>query len=185
MQILITYSSGYGTTREVAETIGQLLREEPLFQVEILSIDKVKSVRPYDAVVLGSSVRASHPLANVVDFLARHRHLLEEKQVAFFLVCLEANSEEGRCKVKQEHLPHLMERFPTIRPISSEAFGGKIDFNKLNPVMQSLMRRVLEKTSLPTEGSVDTRDWEFIKQWAIDLRNKLLQIQHSSPIPTE
>ncbi|HNW58366.1 MAG TPA: flavodoxin domain-containing protein [bacterium] len=184
MQILITYSSGYGTTREVAEKIGQVLEAEPHFHVDLLSIEEVTSIRAYDAVVLGSSVRASHPMANVVDFLALHRHQLEEKQVAIFLVCLEANSEEGRCKVRQEHLLLLLDHFPTIHPISAEAFGGKIDFAKLNPVMQSLMRRVLEQTSLPTEGSVDTRDWAFIEQWATDLREKLLTQQPSSPVIT-
>ncbi|HOT96083.1 MAG TPA: flavodoxin domain-containing protein [bacterium] len=182
MQILITYSSGYGTTREVAERIGQVLTVEPLFHVELVSIDEVTSIRPYEAVILGSSVRASHPLANVVDFLALHRHELENKQVALFLVCLEANSAEGRCKVRHEHLPQLLDRFPTIHPIAAEAFGGKIDFARLNPVMQSLMRRVLEQTALPTEGSVDTRDWAFIEQWAADLRQKLLSLQPSSPV---
>ena len=182
MHILVTYSSGFGTTREIAEKIGQVLQAEPLFQVDVLSIDEVSSIKTYDTIVLGSSVRAEHPLANLVDFIALHRHELEEKQVALFLVCLSANTEEGRCKARAEHLPHLLNRFPHIRPIAAEVFGGKIDLNKLNPVMQSLMRRFLEKMALPTEGNIDTRDWVFIQQWAIDLRDTLLALHHSSPV---
>jgi menaquinone-dependent protoporphyrinogen oxidase len=185
MKILITYSSGFGTTREISEKISQVLQKEKHFRVDLLSVDDVTEIRAYDAVILGSSIRADHPLANVIDFLAQHRHELEHKHVALFLVCLCANCEEGRTKIKEEYLPQLLSRFPTIHPIAIESFGGKIDFDKLNPVMQSLMRRVLEKTCLPTEGSVDTRDWEFIEQWAISLRNKLLALQHSAPIPAD
>lgn len=175
MKILVTYSSGYGTTQEVAEEIKTILSEEKSFEVDLISIDDVKDIRPYDSVVLGSSVRAEHPMANVIDFLALHRHELQDKAVAFFLVCLSANCELGREEVKNKFLPVFQQRFPQIKPVAAEAFGGKIDFNRLNPVMQNLMRRVLEKSGLPSEGSVDTRDWSYIRQWAAELRATLLQ----------
>ncbi len=184
MKILVTYSSGYGTTREIAEKICQILQEENAFQVDIISIDEVVRINQYETVIVGSSVRAEHPLANVVDFIALHRHELEQKHVALFLVCLGANCEQGRKNIKDGYLPKLMSHFPRINPIAVEAFGGKIDFDKLNPVMQSLMRRVLEKNSLPNEGSVDTRDWDFIDNWAVALRAKLIALasQDSTPI---
>jgi len=63
-----------------------------------------------------------------------------------------------------------------------EAFGGKIDFDKLNPVMRKLMRHVLEKSGLPVDGSVDTRDWSLIEQWALSLRDELTAAARTSPI---
>lgn len=182
MKILITYSSGFGTTREVAEKIGQILKQADLLSVDLLPIDEVSSVVPYDTVILGSSVRAGHPLANMVDFIAHHRRHLETKRVAIFLVCLCANSEEGRCKAVEDQLPQLLRHFPTIHPFAVEAFGGKIDFDKLNPVMRKLMRHVLEKSGLPADGSVDTRDWKLIEQWALSLRDELTAAARTSPI---
>jgi len=174
MKTLVLFSSGYGATQEIANNIGTVLREDKEIQVEVASIDDVELIDEFDAVIVGSSVRAEHPTANVMDFIALHRHQLEHKKIAFFLVCLMANNQDGREKVKNDYMPYILDRYPNLHPISIEAFGGKIDFDKLNPVMQMLMERVLAKTGIPTVGSVDTRDWAFIKSWALQLREKLL-----------
>jgi menaquinone-dependent protoporphyrinogen oxidase len=172
MKILLTFSSGYGTTREVSEEISKILKGEKT-EVDVQSIDDVQSIESYDCVIVGSSVRADKPLANVRDFFSVNNIALRKKKVAVFAVCLLANNEEGREKVKQEYLAPFLEKYPEIHPIGIEAFGGKIDFDKLNPVMQSLMKRVLEKTGLATEGSIDTRDWDFIKNWAKKIKAQL------------
>ncbi|MBN2414099.1 flavodoxin domain-containing protein [candidate division KSB1 bacterium] len=176
MKILIVYSSGYGSTKEVAERIGKLLGEEKSFEITMSSIDLVSSILEYDGIIVGSSVRADLPLANVRDFFARERFVLPGKKVAFFAVCLAANCEEGREKIKKNFIMPIFENYPKIKLLAAEAFGGKIDFEKLNPVMKNLMKKVLKKTGLPTEGSIDTRDWDFIDSWAIDIRQKLLTV---------
>ncbi len=174
MNILLAYSSGYGATQEISDKVGQILAEERSFHVQVQSMDQVTKVTDQDVIVLASSVRADMPLATILDFLARYRVELAEKKLAVFLVCLMANCTAGREKVKNEYLSVINEKYPELQFISAEAFGGKIDFDKLNPVMQMLMRRVLEKTGIPTQGSVDTRDWAFIAEWAQDLKEKLL-----------
>lgn len=175
MKILITYSSGFGSTAEVSEEIGKVLAEEEEFEVDVQSIDDITEISEYDTIVVGSSVRADRPLANVRDFFAKFRFELAQKNLALFAVCLTANSKEGKEKVKREYLSQIIDKYPQLHFMSAEAFGGKIDFDKLNPVMQDLMIRVLEKTGLPTTGSVDTRDWDFIRQWAQEIKKKLKQ----------
>jgi len=173
MNVLITYSSGYGATKEVAEKVSRILAEEPRFKIATISIDDVETIGDYDAVIVGSSVRADRPLANVRDFFARYADVLPEKHLVIFAVCLAANNKDGREKVKQEYLSQITKKYPALAPLRTEAFGGKIDFEKLNPVMQQLMNRVLEKTGIRTHGTVDTRDWGFIESWAVDLRQQL------------
>ena len=172
MKVLLTYSSGFGTTKEVSEKIAEVLVDGGI-DVTIQSIDDVPNINEYDAVIVGSSVRADKPLANVRDFFARYNAELTKKHVAIFAVCLAANCQKGREKVKSEYISQITQRYPELNPISTEAFGGKIDFDHLNPVMQQLMKRVLVKTGIETEGSVDTRDWDFIESWAIELRGQL------------
>jgi len=176
MKILIAYSSGYGSTKEVAEKITEILHKEKSFEITFSSIDTVTTIFEYDGIIVGSSIRADLPLANVRDFFARERFVLPGKKVAFFAVCLSANCEEGRENIKKDFILPLFEKYPEINLLSAEAFGGKIDFDKLNPVMKNLMKRVLEKTGLPTNGSIDTRDWDFIESWAIDIRQKFLTV---------
>lgn len=174
MNVLIAYSSGYGTTREIAEKIAGVFQESGGMNVTVLSIDDVQDIDPFDAVVVGSSVRADRPLANVRDFFSRYNETLVRKRLAIFAVCLAANCSDGRDKVKLEYIAQITDKYPELRPISTGAFGGKIDFDRLNPVMRALMERVLEKTGVLTKGSVDTRDWSFIEAWAVSLRDQLL-----------
>jgi len=173
VQVLILYSSGYGSTKEVSQLIGRVIKEEQNFQVTIQSIDEANEIAKYDAIVVGSSVRADRPLANVRDFFARYRYILPEKKIALFAVCLTAKDAKGREKVEKEYLSQITTKYPQLDPVKIGAFGGKIDFEKLNSVMKELMVRVLEKTGIPTTGSVDTRDWDYIQKWALDLREKL------------
>jgi menaquinone-dependent protoporphyrinogen IX oxidase len=177
MKALIAYSSGYGTTEEVSLEIGQVLQQGNGLQVDIISIDEVNGIKDYDVIIVGSSVRADRPLANVRDFFRRYRFVLPVKYVALFAVCLAAKDEKGREKVKKEYLSQITDKYPHLRVVASEAFGGKIDFDKLNPVMQNLMHRVLDKTGIPTFGSVDTRDWNFIRSWAENLRQIIASLE--------
>ncbi|HPG40493.1 MAG TPA: flavodoxin domain-containing protein [bacterium] len=174
MKVLILYSSGYGSTKEIAEKISAIFAEQKAIQTTVTSIDNVNAIDDYDGLIIGSSVRADLPLANVRDFIVRERFVLPTKKVAFFAVCLAANCDHGRDEIKKNFIMPVFSKYPEIKLVSMEAFGGKIDFDKLNPVMKNLMIKVLEKTGLPTAGSVDTRDWEFISSWAIETRQKFL-----------
>ena len=159
--------------KEVAERIAHILGKDNGLKVLTQSIDDVEHIERFDAVVVGSSVRADRPLANVRDFFAKNIDMLKQKHVALFAVCLAANNKAGRKKVKKEYLSQITSKYPQIKPISEEAFGGKIDFDLLNPVMQQLMMRVLEKTGIETKGTVDTRDWSVVESWADQLRKDL------------
>ena len=168
-QILVAYSSGYGATREISEVICEIL-EQQAFVVDLKSIDDIKEIDAYDYVVVGTSIRADRVLANTRDFFSLHSQLLSQKKVALFMVCLTASTEEGRKKAMQDYLPQITENFPSVDFLSTAAFGGKIDYSKMNSVMAGLVKRVvLEKTGEPSNGSIDNRDWESIRRWARDL----------------
>jgi menaquinone-dependent protoporphyrinogen oxidase len=173
-QILLTYSSGYGATKEVGEKIAHIIEKTKPFNVVLKSIDQAHSIKDYSAIIVGTSVRADTILANTRDFFQRHKKLLCQKKVAFFVVCLTASSEEGKKKVMAEYLPQITEKFPNINLVSVNAFGGKIDYSKMNPVMESLVRRVVEeKTGASSNGSFDNRNWEQINDWAYELSQLL------------
>lgn len=172
--ILLAYSSGYGATKEISNEIGKVLSEDPTLKVDLKAIDEIQEIGDYDAIVVGTSIRADRPLANTRDFFAMNRDILTTKKVALFLVCLTASTEEGQEKVRENYFPQITEKYPAIKLISTAAFGGKVDFDKLNPVMQNLVRRViLEKTGKPSNGSFDARDWLKIHDWARDLAYRL------------
>ncbi len=57
-QILVTYATKHGATAEIAEKIGELLRQEEL-SVVVLPVKQVKDLAPYTAVILGSAEKPS------------------------------------------------------------------------------------------------------------------------------
>ncbi|HPG40494.1 MAG TPA: flavodoxin domain-containing protein [bacterium] len=171
--ILIVYSSGYGTTREVSEKIYDILNLEPLFNITLKSIHEPFDVNKYDYFIIGSSIRADQLLANVRDFLSYNNNILRYKKIALFVVCLAANTLHGQHQVENTVYRQLAEKYPQLKIIDLAAFGGKIDFNKLNPVMQDLIKHVFRKTGIKANGSIDTRDWDQITRWAVSLKEKI------------
>jgi menaquinone-dependent protoporphyrinogen oxidase len=57
-RILVTYASRGGSTAGVAETIGRTLAESGA-QVDVLPMQAVKDLTPYQAVVAGSAIQAA------------------------------------------------------------------------------------------------------------------------------
>ncbi len=175
-EILVTYSSGYGATKEVAEEVASVLKSNPEFNIAFKKIDECDSIDQYDVVVVGSSVRADRPLANARDFFARHRRVLTNKKLALFIISITASVPEGTEVAKERYLGELQRIYPWLEPVSIAAFGGKIDFNKLNPVMQSLVRNVMKDKGVSGNGSFDARNWDDIRAWA-----KQLALQFKDP----
>ena len=172
-KVLVTYSSGYGSTKEVAEEVATIIANQNNFLVDVKNIDLCSVIDEYDSIIIGSSVRADRPLANTRDFIAEHKYELKDKRVALFVVSITASTPEGVDVAKTELSAHLIERYPWISPISIAAFGGRIVFEKLNPVMQSLVRNVMKEKGVNGNGSFDARNWDEIRSWAKKVAFKL------------
>jgi len=54
-QVLVTYATKYGATAEIADKIGQVLRQAGL-RTDVLPTDCVRDLHSYKAVVLSSAV---------------------------------------------------------------------------------------------------------------------------------
>ena len=172
-EILVVYSSGYGATKEVAEEIAHVLAGQLECNITTKSIHECDDINGYDAIVLGSSIRADKPLANARDFFSIHRHHLGQKKLALFVVSITAATPEGVEIAKRDYVTQLHDRYPWVSPMSVAAFGGKVDFTKLNPVMQSLVRNVMKEKGVGGNGSFDARNWDDIRAWAKKLAFQL------------
>ena len=168
--VLVTYSSGFGTTREISAIIAGIFSDNSQLKVDLKSIDTIQTIQNYQSIIIGSSIRADKILANTRDFFAKFHYDLAQKKVALFLVCLTAHSSAGREKVMQDYLPQIVSKYNDVHLVSVEAFGGKIDFKRINPVMQHFVKKIYDTTGLKTNGSVDARDWDLIQKWAHKVR---------------
>jgi menaquinone-dependent protoporphyrinogen oxidase len=82
-QVLAVYATRYGATAEIAEEIGQVLRQAGL-RTDVLPVGGISDLTPYKAVVLGSAVYIGQWRKEAVKFLQAHEKMLAERQVRLF-----------------------------------------------------------------------------------------------------
>jgi menaquinone-dependent protoporphyrinogen oxidase len=165
--ILIAYASKYGSTKEVAEYIGQVLQEAG-GKVEVRNVNDIKDISAYQSVIVGSATRMDKLLPDAVKFANKHARALSEKTTAYFVLCvtMKQDTQENRSKAQG-----FLEPLCQIRePISIGLFAGKIDYNQLGFFWKTLASK--DETGMMEEG--DFRNWEQIQTWASEIAPSLL-----------
>jgi menaquinone-dependent protoporphyrinogen oxidase len=164
-KILVTYASKYGATKEIAEKIGQVLREAG-HVVDVLPVDKAASLEPYGAVVLGSAVYIGGWRKGAARFLKANEKALAEKKVWLF-----SSGPTGKgdpvelvkgCRFPKA-LQHIADR---VQPHDIVLFQGAAFPEKLSAINRWMMKKV--KAPLG-----DFRDWNAISIWAGTIAAKL------------
>ena len=172
-QVLVGYGTRYGSTAEVAERIGKVLRENGLTVriVDIKEEDPPSDLSDFDLVIVGSGILAGRWTKEPIEFLKKNKEILAEKDVALFVVCAYAANPETRHDAFENYLVAVGKDLDPITPISLGFFGGVIDFSKYNFAIRALMKRMVKSNAEDREVSeyMDLRDWEEIESWAKSL----------------
>ena len=157
-QVLVAYGTKYGATAEIAEKIGEVLREEG-FEPDVLPADSVADLTPYGAVVLGSAVYVGKWRGEAAKFLEAN-----EKALAGLPVWLFSSGPTGEGDavelMKGWSFPGAQQDIADrIGPRDVVVFHGAMDSKKL-----SLPEKLIIKGVKAPMG--DFRDWEAITSWA-------------------
>jgi menaquinone-dependent protoporphyrinogen oxidase len=168
--ILVAYATRAGSTQEVAEEIAKNLRGSGL-EVDVQLAKKIRSLDPYKAVVLGAPLYMFHWHKDALNFLARHRQVIEERNLAIFALG-PMNRDDKEMKECREQLDKELAKFPWLAPIEIELFVGRYAPDRL-PFPMSLVTK-MPATPLKDMPPSDNRDWEAIRSWAIGLAQKLM-----------
>ncbi len=165
MKILVAYATKAGSTSEVAAEIARVIESKGDYQVDMYPVDELKGVSGYDAVIIGSGIRAGQWLPPATKFVETHREALSRIPVAYFLVCLtlKDDTEENRRTVAA-YLDPVREM---LQPVDVGLFAGMMDYAKL-----PFFFRLMMKTMKSPEG--DFRDWEAIRAWAGQVCDRLV-----------
>lgn len=161
MNVLVAYASKYGATAEIAQKLGEVLRNAGL-EVGVFPADQVRDVKPYDAVVLGSAVYAGSWMKPVVELLQTQEQDLATRSV--WLFSSGPTGEGDPVEIMHgwrypEALEPLLQR---IHPRSIAFFHGKIDLEKMHWGEKLIVKALRAKTG-------DFRDWKAIQAWARDI----------------
>jgi len=162
-KVLVAYATKTGSTREVAERVGERLRGKGA-EVEVRPAAEVKSLDGYDAVVFGGALYMFRLVGEGRRFLARSRKKLADLPFAAFGMGPIEDTEEQFTDARR-HLDKTLDKLQGVTPKDVVIFGGALDPAKLkfpfnNPAMKSM----------PVS---DLRDWKTIEAWADSLPAKL------------
>jgi menaquinone-dependent protoporphyrinogen oxidase len=176
-QVLVTYATKYGATAEIAEKIGQVLRQAGL-RTDVLPTDRVSELTPYKAVVLGSAVYIGQWRKEAARFLKVNEKALAERPV--WLFSSGPTGEGDAVALTQDW------RFPkALQPIADRfqprdiaVFHGNVNLKKLNLIEKWMIKNV--KAPLG-----DFRDWDAITSWATAIADVLKEADLASGTQSE
>lgn len=165
-KVLVAYASKHKATAEIAQAIGEALREFQALDIDIRSVELVEDIRSYDAVVLGSAVYAGQWQSSAADFLKSYEQTLSQRPVWLFSSG-PVSDEDTKTTKKEWTLPEALTAVAErIKPRDITVFQGKLDVSQLN----FLERSVIKLVKAPTG---DFRNWNLIRGWAIGIAEAL------------
>jgi menaquinone-dependent protoporphyrinogen oxidase len=170
-KILVVYASRSGSTAGVAEAIGASLRESGA-QVDVLSMQVVKDLTPYRAIVAGSAIQGKQWLPEAMQFIQVHQAELKRKPLAVFLVCMTLAM--PKANTYQPFVSDFLQPVRSlVRPVSEGLFAGALDIRKVPSWRDRLGFHI--SVAMGVWSEADHRDWNAIRAWSTNLPPLLLR----------
>jgi menaquinone-dependent protoporphyrinogen oxidase len=152
MQVLVSAASRHGATLEIATAIKGILEQSDV-EVDLIAPERVTSVEPYDAVVIGSAVYAGRWLAPARELVEREAATLAGKPVWLF-----SSGPIGDPAKPAEPPADGLELGRRIGAIDHQVFEGKLDRKELGFAEKAIVRVV-------GAAAGDYRPWDDILDW--------------------
>ena len=159
MKLLVVHASQFGSTKEIAEHIADVLRESGL------SVDvEPASARPpasgYDAFIVGSAVHGGHWLKAATDFMLANQSTLSHGPVWLF----SSGPIGDRAARSAQSDPAEVGQFSHwLNARDHRVFAGSFDRATADWTGLGVVERTVVRRFLP-EG--DWREWPAIDRWA-------------------
>lgn len=158
LKVLVVYATKYGSTAEIAEAIGDTIRQAG-HDADVVEASQTDSLAPYAAIVLGSAVYAGMWRKEAVQFLKENQEVLASKPVWLFSSGPTGEGDPVELLSGWTFPEGQQEIADRISPQDVAVFHGKIDLDEMSFGDKLIIKAVRGK-----EG--DYRDWDAIRAWA-------------------
>jgi menaquinone-dependent protoporphyrinogen oxidase len=169
VKVLVAYASKCGSTRGIADFIGEKLRERGV-ETDVSEVSSVKVASDYDAFVIGSAVYMFHWLKQAKQFVTKNQSVFSGRPVWLFSsgpLGSKRTDPQGRDLREVSGPKEIDELRDATNPRDHQVFFGALDGTRLGGTMgfayRMARRSQAARESMP-EG--DFRDWNEIGLWA-------------------
>ena len=136
--VLIGYASRYGSTGDVARSIGQTISSETR-TVTISPVREIFDLHPYSAVILGTPLYGGKVLPEITTFVKNHRNLLKSLPVSLFLTGHSLVDLDENKKKRALQAAEGLEQYILFRDIG--LFGGCVPERDYSLVEKAVMKK--------------------------------------------
>ena len=157
-KVLVGYASAEGSTAEVAQRLGQKMRDEGL-QVQVVPVAEQPDPSAFDVVVLGSAIHNGEFLPEFADFVERHRSTLSRRPVWLFSLGMGPALRGPIGAIFRNKVPPaIADVRDRLAAVEYHPFGGRFD-RPPDPKIRAIMWLMGARPG-------DHRDWADIDTWA-------------------
>jgi len=164
-RILIVYSTVFGHTREICQRLKAIIEQQG-HQVILLEFHECQAadIEACDKIVIGASIRYGRHNPQLVQFIERHRPLLEARPNAFFSVNVVARKPHKRQADSNPYVRKFLKKI-LWKPGHVTVFAGKIDYPIYNSIDRLMIRLIMTITRGPTDpkGTFEFTDWQQVE----------------------
>ena len=164
-KILMAYATKYGSTAEIAQKIGEILIYSGL-DANVLPVNRVRDLDPYEAVVLGSAVYIGKWRKEAARFLESNEKKLVNKDVWLFSSGPAGEGDPVELMNGWRFPAALYPIAERIQPRDIAVFHGSVNMDKLNSIEKLMLNNVKSPIG-------DIRDWNTIIAWATSIGEAL------------
>ena len=162
--VLVAYASKRGSTVEIGDAIGDVLRQSGL-DVDCKSAGEVRSLDSYDGVVLGSAVYMKRWRGDAKHFLRKHGEELSRLPFWVFSSGPVGDPSKTPDPAWLEP-PRIIDRAQQLGVRDHVVFGGRVPAKPRGPIERSMVENT------PAQYR-DRRDWDEIRAWGSRIASEL------------
>jgi len=186
MKVLVAYASKAGSTKGIAEFIGEKLRERGV-EAEVQDASTVQRPEAYDAFVVGSALYMFHWMKEAKQFVLKNRAALAGRPVWLFSsgpVGLQKTDSKGRDvrDVSVSGPKEIEELSEVVKSREHRVFFGALYGDKVGGAM-GITYRFMRRSKAVRESMPDGdyRDWKDIEAWTSGIADALTTRASAAP----
>lgn len=166
-RVLVVYSGVYGHTRKVCEAMRPAI-EAGGANVTLASLpERAPDAADFHAILIGAAIRNGKHNPAVLEFIERHRRVLDDRISAFFSVNLVARKPHKNTPETNPYVLAFLKASPW-QPEQVGVFGGRLDYRRYRSFDRWVIRFIMWMNKGPTDldTQVEFTDWDAVARFA-------------------